>query len=187
MIEIILPYHIPAIEIPDFLILTLCEMGLIWFFLPKQSIKQTFPLVVAINLIKVGAFSLITPIFYPSNYFLYYNPLIEITILIVIGTIFSTIVYEREYFDLSRDQVSSIAFRVTSLSTLIWSNLKTFQPSRIFFTPETSGWMVTDSMTSLTELFLSTNIIMFVGLVTGLLMIFIRYKKKNLTNQPSTP
>ncbi|MHA2246151.1 MAG: hypothetical protein ACXADY_14400 [Candidatus Hodarchaeales archaeon] len=187
MIEVIYPYQTPAIEIFDFLVLTFCEMALIWFFMPKKPIKQTFPMILAINLIKVGAFSLITPILYPSNYTFYYNSLIEITILIVIGTIFSTIVYEREQVDLSRNQSSSIAFRVTSLSTLIWSTLRTFQPSPIYFLAETSGWRLPDSMTLLYQPFLSSNILLFVALVTGLLMIFIRYNKKNLLAHPSTP
>lgn len=189
MIEVILPYQTPVIEILDLMVLIFCEMAFIWFFIPKQPIKQTFSMIVAINLIKVGAFCLITPIFYPSSYVFYSSPLIEIAILIVIGTIFSTIVYEREHVDLSRNQASSIAFRVTSLSTLIWSTLRfyDFQPPFIYLTAETSGWILLDSMMSLHHTFLSSNILLIVGLVIGLLMIFIRYNKKNLSTYPSTP
>lgn len=187
VIEIIFPNQTPAIFLPEFLVLIFCEIALFCFFMPKQSLRQISPMIVAINLIKVGAFSLIAPVFHPYSYSFYYNPLIEITILIVIGTIFSTIVYEREQVELSRNQASSIAFQVTSLSTFSYISLKyyDFGPSYIFL--DSSGWILPESMASLQQPFLVPNILLFVGLVIGLLMIFIRYNKKNLTTSSSTP
>ncbi|MFX1283884.1 MAG: hypothetical protein ACFFB5_09515 [Promethearchaeota archaeon] len=185
MIEIIFPNQTPAIFLPEFMVLILCEIALFWFFMPKQSLRQISPMIVAINLIKVGAFSLITPVFHPYSF--YYNPLIEITILIVIGTIFSTIVYEREQVELSRNQASSIAFRVTSLSTFSYISLKyyDFQPSYILL--DSSGWRLPESMASIQQPFLVPNILLLIGLVIGLLMIFFRYNKKNLTTSSSIP
>jgi len=68
---------------------------------------------------------------------------------------------------------------------LVYENQWTFQPYPVFFNSEKLGWMVPNSMASLTQPFLSFNILMFVGLVTGLLMILIRYNKKKVTKHSS--
>ncbi|MFX0015384.1 MAG: hypothetical protein ACFFB2_09795 [Promethearchaeota archaeon] len=188
MVKIYIPYPDPTIGIIDFLVLIFCEVGLLWFFSPTRTIRQTFPMILAINLIKFGCYSLLAPIFTPAYNYFYFIPLNEIATFIVIGTIFSTIVYEREQIDFPRNQASSLAFRVSSLSTLIWCTFRNLnKPNYSVLEGTTIKGLVPEPMIPLFQSVSSSNeILMVVGLIIGLLMIYIHYNKKYIRDHTLT-
>ena len=124
----IFPYYYPEISLLDFFILATIELLFLWFLLKQYSLRELLPSIIAINLIRIGVIQLLLPYITPTYDIYYHNyssyPFLIFSIIFVTGVIFSTIIYEKEQWAVTREAASSLAFKVSAISTLIWLPLR---------------------------------------------------------------
>jgi hypothetical protein len=126
------PYYIQQIGLLDLFLISAVEIAFIWFFFPKEFIGKVFSMVGAVNLIKLGAMTLLFPSIPPITENLYQMLLVEVTIVFILGIIISTLIYEKEQWALTRESAGALAFRITGISSLIWVTYKSLQPYQYF-------------------------------------------------------
>ncbi|MHA1226478.1 MAG: hypothetical protein ACTSR2_13345 [Candidatus Hodarchaeales archaeon] len=122
------PYFIPTLGFNDLILIAIVEVVFIWFFFPKELLGKVFTMVGAANLVKIGIMSLVYPIIPSLTITMNQVLLVEVTALFIIGIVISTIIYENEQWAQTRDQAGALAFRITSLSSLVWVTFKSIQP-----------------------------------------------------------
>ncbi len=121
-------YLLPTLGINDLIIIAFIEISFIWFFFPKEYVGKVMTLVGSVNLIKVGVMTLIYPIIPNLTTTINQILLVEVTALFLIGIVVSTFIYENERWAPSREQAGAMAFRMTSISSLVWVTYKSLQP-----------------------------------------------------------
>ncbi|MHA2224311.1 MAG: hypothetical protein ACXAC8_03865 [Candidatus Hodarchaeales archaeon] len=175
----------PEIGIIDFLIISSLELAFIQYFLPKRSFKQVFPIIISANLIKVGIFSLLASVFLATYLSTYYNPLIELTLILVPGTLVATFIYEKEELSSSRQQAGLLAFLITSLSSLVWWTFDGITPQYRVLEGEQAPTLFNNVINVLSEsflpIFLGSDLYIHIGLVLlgiGLLILVIFHHKR---------
>lgn len=178
----ILPIYLPQIGFVDFVLISCFEIAFIWFFLPKEFIGKVFSMVGAANLIKVGVMSFIFPFIPSITINLYTIYLVETTLIFVVGILTSTLIYEWEHWSSSREQAGALAFRVTAISTLVWVTYKNLQPQVYFQLPSPVIQLETAFARSTPLPIFSVSNLGFITLVLGLLILFFRYKGKQILN-----
>ncbi len=177
-------YIIPTLGINDLIIVALIEVSFIWFFFPKEYVGKVTTLVGAANLIKIGVMTLIYPTIPGLTTTVNQILLVEVTALFLIGIVVSTFIYENEQWAPTREQAGAMAFRITSVSSLVWVTYKSLQPQialPVFqdFSPMTSlvQESMLDSVDNSRGLMTSFSSIGFVLLAVGIIIIYYRYKQ----------
>ncbi|MFX0125685.1 MAG: hypothetical protein ACFFAE_18825 [Candidatus Hodarchaeota archaeon] len=180
------PYYIQQIGLLDLFLISAVEIAFIWFFFPKEFIGKVFSMIGAVNLIKLGAMTLIFPSIPPMTENLYQMLLVEVTIVFILGIIISTLIYEKEQWAMTRESAGALAFRITGISSLVWVTYKSLQPYQYFPTYLASSDRSIE--TSVIEILPIPNLLpsftifgLFI-LCLGFLILFIRYKSSYFSN-----
>ncbi len=173
-------YYLPQIGLIDLILISGFEIAFIWFFVPKEFIGKVFSIVAGVNLIKVGVTSFAFPIIPSITDNLYTIYLVEVTILFIVGVIVSTLIYEQENWSHSREQAGALAFRISFISTLVWVTWKNLQPQVYYQLPYQLLSAEAAFAQSVPIPILSVSNFGFLTLVLGLLILYFRYKGKNL-------
>lgn len=180
------PYYIQQIGLLDLFLISAVEIAFIWFFFPKEFVGKVFSMVGAVNLIKLGAMTLIFPSIPPMTENLYQMLLVEVTIVFILGIIISTLIYEKEQWAMTRESAGALAFRITGISSLVWVTYKSLHPYQVFPTYLRSFNGITEmSVTDILPvpgLLSSFTIFGLLILSLGLLILFIRYKTSYFSN-----
>ncbi|UCG03904.1 MAG: hypothetical protein JSW11_07940 [Candidatus Heimdallarchaeota archaeon] len=180
------PYYIQQIGLLDLFLISAVEIAFIWFFFPKEFIGKVFSMVGAVNLIKLGAMTLIFPSIPSMTENLYQMLLVEVTIVFILGIIISTLIYEKEQWAVTRESAGALAFRITGISSLIWVTYKSLQPYQSF--PPylvSSNSLLETSVTKISpipDILPSFAIFGLLILSLGFLILFIRYKSNYFSN-----
>ncbi|MFW9906079.1 MAG: hypothetical protein ACFFFH_17280 [Candidatus Thorarchaeota archaeon] len=174
------PFYFQQIGLLDLLVISTVEIAFIWFFFPKEFIGKVFSMVGAINLIKLGAMTLIFPSIPPITESFYQMLLVDVTIVFILGIIISTLIYEKEQWALSRESAGALAFRITGISSLIWITYKSLQPYQYFSVQLSSLNSISEASVErvlpISNLFPSFALFGLLILGLGFLILFIRYK-----------
>ena len=176
-------YYFLEIGFFDLILISTVEIAFIWFFFPKEVVGKVFSMVGAANLIKIGIMSLISPSIPSITENLNQLLLVEVTLIFILGVIISTLIYEKEQWALTRENAGALAFRITSISSLIWVTYKCLQP-HIYYYPVFSRVPVIEALYSdskilpIPHLGESLDIFGLLILVLGLLILYFHYKGK---------
>ena len=187
----ILPPFYPEISIIDFFILSSIEIVYLWFLLKQYSIRELFPSIISINLIRIGVIKLIIPYILPPYDILYYDyssyPFVMFAIIFLSGVIFSTVIYEKEQWALTRETASSLAFKVCAISTLVWLPLR----QNTFFWSCRNPLVIQEIDTGFAffssqwpQNLISSDLLLVGGLIFALIILYTRLSRKESWNHP---
>ncbi|MFX1507205.1 MAG: hypothetical protein ACFFDC_14080 [Promethearchaeota archaeon] len=176
----IVPYYFQQIGLFDIFLICTVEITFIWFFFPKEFIGKVFSMVGAVNLIKLGAVTLLFPTILPVTSNFYQVILVEVTTVFILGIIISTLIYEKEQWALTRESAGALAFRISGISSLVWATYKTLEPYQYFPVHLSSLNSIPEAAiaTSLpiADIIPSISIFGLFILCLGFFILFIRYK-----------
>ena len=182
---IVEPYYSYYIQIGffDVILIALIEITFIWFFFPKEMMGKVFSMVGAVNLIKLGIMTLLTPYIPSIAYSFNQILLVEVTLLFLLGTIVSTMIYEKEQWAASREEAGALAFRITAISSLVWVTFRSINPSvhyELQSIDPIRNLLAESSMNSIIPFNTMGLILDSFGifiLVAGLIILYLRYKR----------
>lgn len=106
-----------SLSVLDLLIFVCLELFVFKFSRPKRSVREIAFVVFLINAVKVGFVSLAW-VSNPFNHY-YFSFAFVASMLLMIGYILSTLLYQREFF-MDRSDATSVAFQGSLISSLVW-------------------------------------------------------------------